>query len=45
MLNVELCGSFFLQYFLRQKQEVKNKRSIHDLTLEDLHEMVLLCAH
>lgn len=27
------------KYFLRQKQEVKNKRSIHDISLEDLSEM------
>lgn len=27
------------KYFLRQKQEVKNKRSIHDISLEDLSEI------
>ena len=27
------------KYFLRLKQEVKNKRSIHDISLEDLNDM------
>eukprot|EP01118_Nematostelium_gracile_P011216 TRINITY_DN394_c0_g1_i3.p1 TRINITY_DN394_c0_g1~~TRINITY_DN394_c0_g1_i3.p1 ORF type:complete len:491 (+),score=114.46 TRINITY_DN394_c0_g1_i3:196-1668(+) len=27
------------KYYLRQKQSVKNKRSIHDLTIEDLQDM------
>jgi len=27
------------KYFLRQKQEVKNKRSIHDISLEDLSDI------
>jgi hypothetical protein len=28
-----------LQYYLRQQQGVKNKRSIHDISLEDLEEL------
>merc|ERR1712137_968971 len=27
------------KYFLRQKQEVKNKRSIHDISLDDLNDI------
>lgn len=27
------------KYFLRQKQEIKNKRSIHDISLEDINDL------
>ena len=42
--NATQVQSHAQKYFMRQKQEKRNKRSIHDLSVEDLHDLVRLCV-